>query len=154
MLGNHRTATIINNYIERPNIAAFSVPTGVNKEIRLQPSLVNAFHNLVNEINFSPVKVRTRISLRMMIGGIDQVCMTLRDEYLIANWRSVANVLDCLCRQNFDPHNTNEGLSIKFHVIATVCRRAGNAYDNGDETLAKFLQMLLIGVTPDGMPEG
>jgi len=80
--------------------------------------------------------------------------LTLRDEYLIGNWKTISNVFDVLCRQHFDPHNTNEGLSIKFHLLSAICSKAGAAYDNGDTTLSKFIQILLNGVAPYGLADG
>ncbi|VDP71543.1 unnamed protein product [Schistosoma curassoni] len=149
-VGNHNVVTLINNYLEREEIAVY-----VSKS-QLLPEHVSTIHKLVLQLNISPVKVcyisicesdvvsdsaftklnsvgelpTTKVFLLM--NNEIETCSRSGENYekcMLTHWRCIHTILEDLCNKYFTPHLTHEPLSLKLHLLACCIRRAGEYYD-------------------------
>ncbi|CAH8447806.1 unnamed protein product [Schistosoma intercalatum] len=154
-VGNHNVVTLINNYLEREEIAVY-----VSKS-QLLPEHVSTIHKLVLQLNISPVKVfllmNNEIETCSRSGENHEKCM-------LTHWRCIHTILEELCNKYFTPHLTHEPLSLKFHLLACCIRRAGEYYDKepkitdiqdrASSPLKQLIRKFLVGTEPYGLPLG
>ncbi|CAH8447830.1 Ankyrin repeat and MYND domain-containing protein 2 [Schistosoma haematobium] len=154
-VGNHNVVTLINNYLEREEIAVY-----VSKS-QLLPEHVSTIHKLVLQLNISPVKVfllmNNEIETCSRSGGNYEKCM-------LTHWRCIHTILEDLCNKYFTPHLTHEPLSLKLHLLACCIRQAGEYYDKepkitdiqdrASSPLKQLIRKFLVGTEPYGLPLG
>ncbi|XP_018648153.1 putative ankyrin repeat and mynd domain containing [Schistosoma mansoni] len=154
-VGNHNVVTLINNYLEREEIAIY-----VSKS-QLLPEHVSAIHQLVLQLNISPIKVF------LLLNNEIETCSRSGENYekcMLTHWRCIHTIFEDLCNKYFTPHLTHEPLSLKFHLLACCIRQAGEYYDKEPETtdvqdhafspLKQLIRKFLVGTEPYGLPLG
>ncbi|CAH8474123.1 unnamed protein product [Schistosoma bovis] len=154
-VGNHNVVTLINNYLEREEIAVY-----VSKS-QLLPEHVSTIHKLVLQLNISPVKVF------LLMNNEIETCSRSGENYekcMLTHWRCIHTILEDLCNKYFTPHLTHEPLSLKLHLLACCIRRAGEYYDKepkitdiqdrASSPLKQLIRKFLVGTEPYGLPLG
>ncbi|KAL3312645.1 hypothetical protein Ciccas_008761 [Cichlidogyrus casuarinus] len=115
-IGNHKVVALLNSYISLTELLKYTKPNGINKVVRLPPSLLHIFHRILVDLNFSPVRVLRTLAHNYQYG---------KEPTLLGNAESLAKqVIDDLVREHFDPHNNVECIAIKLHLIAETFRLA------------------------------
>ncbi|CAH8451106.1 unnamed protein product [Schistosoma margrebowiei] len=154
-VGNHNVVTLINNYMEREEIAIY-----VSKS-KLLPEHVSTIHKLVLQLNISPVKVF------LLLNNEIETCSRSGENYekcILTHWRCIHTILEDLCNKYFTPHLTHEPLSLKLHLLACCIRQAGEYYDkepkstniqdHASSPLKQLIRKFLVGTEPYGLPLG
>ncbi|CAH8450861.1 unnamed protein product [Schistosoma haematobium] len=154
-VGNHNVVTLINNYLEREEIAVY-----VSKS-QLLPEHVSTIHKLVLQLNISPVKAF------LLMNNEIETCSRSGENYekcMLTHWHCIHTILEDLCNKYFTPHLTHEPLSLKLHLLACCIRRAGEYYDKepkitdiqdrASSPLKQLIRKFLVGTEPYGLPLG
>ncbi|CAI2723576.1 unnamed protein product [Schistosoma spindalis] len=154
-VGNHNVVTLINNYLEREELAIY-----VSKS-QLLPEHVSTIHKLVLQLNISPVKVF------LLLNNEIETCSRSGENYekcMLTHWRCIHTILEDLCNKYFTPHLTHEPLSLKLHLLACCIRQAGEYYDKEPKIidtqdhafspLKQLIRKFLVGTEPYGLPLG
>ncbi|KAL5108601.1 Ankyrin repeat and MYND domain-containing protein 2 [Taenia crassiceps] len=152
-VGHHFAAAQINSYIEKEELIQFAQKS-ISSNLQISVDLVEPLHQLITNLNFSPVKVFLYLS-------------SAAGKPLLDSWKNVVAVLEKLVEQHFTPQRTHEHIAIKLHLLCSTVKRAGEyvgtesdggkAVDGGKNvsfTLEPLMKNFLRGADPRGLPKG
>uniref|UniRef100_D3TQD2 MYND Zn-finger and ankyrin repeat protein n=1 Tax=Glossina morsitans morsitans TaxID=37546 RepID=D3TQD2_GLOMM len=101
-VGNHACVETINNYVSKSLLEYYTQPQGLQKEPFLSPTVLDAFHKFVVEVNLHPV----RIVLNLQTLGLLKYLPGLRKS------------LELMCEKEMKkPSDVNELMAFKFHYL-------------------------------------
>nr|CDS28556.1 Zinc finger MYND type [Hymenolepis microstoma] len=150
-VGNHFASALINTYIEKEELLQFT-KLEASSNFYLFPSLVDPLHCMLNNLNFSPVKVYIYLSSSL-------------GKPILDNSANVVAALERLCEQHFTPQRTHEHISMKLHLLSCIVKRASEflkAKKSDVERTEKspsfplepLIKLFLRGVNPHGLAGG
>ncbi|XP_074652447.1 ankyrin repeat and MYND domain-containing protein 2-like [Tubulanus polymorphus] len=137
-VGQHRVATLINNFFSREELDYYTIPQGFEKEPKLPREIAAAVHKTILTWNLHPVKI---------------AMFMVDNEGLLMNCKKIAKVFDLISSDAFQSKQCNEGFSIKLHYLAEIVRKIESKYISGDNKLELLIKSLLRGRDSDGYPE-
>lgn len=102
-VGQHKVVAVINNFVSKEVIEAYTKGEGKGSKAVLPYYLVDAVHAMVRTINVHPVKL---------------IFAIINNKGLLDHGSSVVAVLHSLRDREMQKEDPNEALSLKFHFLA------------------------------------
>lgn len=137
-VGQHEVVSLINNYFSQDSLDYYCTPRGLETEPKLPPTLSTPLYKYIMIVNLNPVK----LSLHLQ-----------QSPELLLNSDKVTKVLDILCEKMMKQHDTDEIMSLKFHYLSFVIKRAVKMTKEKGNNLEFWFKYLLKGRELDGFPD-
>lgn len=137
-VGQHEVVSLINNFFSRDSLEYYCTPRGLETEPKLPPALLTPLYKYIMIVNLNPVK----LSLHLQ-----------QAPELLLNADKVTKVLDLLCEKMMKQHDTDEIMSLKFHYLSFLIKRAVKMTKEKGNNLEFWFKYLLKGRESDGFPD-
>jgi len=144
-VGNHEAVAVINNYVPKEAVYAFTRKQPLEDEAKLPLALAKPLHDLVQTMNMHPVRVA--------------LCLR-SDPALLSNVSKLCGILEDMSDREFKSRDVNETLSFKYHVLHYYLKdvakqMAKDAKSEGEKKtpfIDRWIKSMLVGRESDGFP--